>query len=148
MPHAGLMDESALGPVEGPLQRAKLHLRGGRRRLKQGKISAGLVTLYDALGAAMRWYAGSPGRKDGLNISEDDDITDEKKLFEILRRSGVIDNSFDYEAFDSLVERALHNEMPGYDYTGILKNIESVMIQLGVMPFDEKELPPEDPSTF
>lgn len=148
MPHAGLMDESVLGPVEGPLQRAKLHVRGGRRRLSQGKVSAGIVTLYDALGAAMSWYVAFPGNKSSLSIREDDDITNDNNLFEILKRSGVIDNSFDYEAFDLLVEKALHTEMPEYDYAELLKGIESVMTQLGVMPFEEKELPPEDPSIF
>jgi hypothetical protein len=48
-----LMNEQELGPVAGLLQRARLHLRGGKRRLRQGKISAGIVTLYDALEGAM-----------------------------------------------------------------------------------------------
>ena len=60
MPHFGLMNEQELGPVAGPLQRARLHLRGGKRRLRQGKISAGIVTLYDALEGAMLSYAESP----------------------------------------------------------------------------------------
>jgi hypothetical protein len=38
--------------------------------------------------------------------------------------------------------------MPDYDYQGVLSAFESVMTQLGVMPFDEERLPPEDPSTF
>lgn len=36
MPHFGLMDADALGPIEAPLMRARLHIRGGRRRLRQG----------------------------------------------------------------------------------------------------------------
>ena len=47
-----------------------------------------------------------------------------------------------------LVEKALREEMPGYDYRPLLSGIESVMVQLGVMPFDEAALPPEDPKTF
>jgi hypothetical protein len=71
MPHFGLMDEKALGPVEGPLQRARLHVRGGKRRLRQGKVAAGIVTLYDALNGAMQWYAASPGgRKLALKEGE------------------------------------------------------------------------------
>jgi hypothetical protein len=38
--------------------------------------------------------------------------------------------------------------MTDYDCRGLLEGIESVMVQLGVMPFNEDELPPEDPSTF
>jgi N-acetylglucosamine-6-phosphate deacetylase len=74
MPHAGLMDTDALGPESAALQRARLHIRGGKRRLRQGKISAGLLTLYDALNAAMEWYITSPDRKDLLSITEKDDL--------------------------------------------------------------------------
>ncbi len=148
MPHFGLMDEYALGPVEGPLMRAKLHIRGGKRRLRQGKISAGIVTLYDALCSAMEWYIAVPERRQKLKIKESDNLKDDKTLFAVLNNSGVLDGSFDYEVFNELVEKAMMQEMPDYDYGGTLKGIESVMTRLGVMPFDENKLLPEDPSTF
>jgi hypothetical protein len=148
MPHFGLMDEDALGPEAGPLQRAKLHIRAGRRRLRQDKISAGIVTLYDALLSAMKWYVASLQRRKRLQIEEGDDLTDDRTVFMILRRSGVLDGTFDYGSFDKLVENAMDHEMPDYDYRGVLSGIETVMTQLGVMPFNEKDLPPEDPSTF
>jgi len=59
MPHFGLMNERNMGPVEGPFLRARLHMRGGKRRLRQGKIAAGIVTLYDALNAAMQAYVAA-----------------------------------------------------------------------------------------
>ncbi len=148
MPHFGLMDEEALGPEAGPLQRARLHLRGGRRRLRQGKISAGIVTLYDALISAFRWYIANPERRSSLEIREGDDLTDDKTVFEILTRSGVLDEQFDYTEFDKIVEYASDHEMPGYDYRLLLKGVEYFMTRLGVMPFEESDLPPEDPSTF
>jgi len=148
VPHAGLMDEDALGPEAGPLQRAKLHIRGGRRRLRQGKISAGIVTLYDALLSALKWYVASPERRKKLLVRDGEDMTDDRKVFEVLVRSGVLDTAFDYASFDRLVEKAMDEEMPGYDFAPVLGGIESVMTRLGVMPFDEKDLPPEDPSTF
>ena len=148
MPHAGLMDRDALGPEAGPLMRAKLHIRGGKRRLMQGKISAGIVTLYDALLEAMQWYIASPERRDGLQIREGDDMRDDEILFGALIRAGALDGRFDYKAFDKLIEKALKQDMPEYDYAEMLNGIESVMTQLGVMPFDEVELPAEDPSTF
>ncbi|HET6515812.1 MAG TPA: hypothetical protein VFG09_11680 [Thermodesulfovibrionales bacterium] len=148
MPHFGLMDEGALGPVEGPFQRARLHIRGGRRRLRQGKISAGIVTLYDALSAAMQWYIASPEREQSVKVNEGEDIRDDETAYRVLVRSKVLDGSFDYQAFDSLVVRALNEELADYDYHQVLKGIESVMTQLGVMPFDEAGLPAEDPSTF
>jgi len=148
MPHFGLMDEKTLGPVEGPRQRARLHIRGGKRRLREGKISAGIVTLYDALEGAMRSYLADPKRSAKLEMRGDENLNHEKELYAVLVRSGVIDGEFDFEAFDRLVERALHEEMPAYDYRELVAGIETVMTQLGVMPFDEASLPPEDPSTF
>ncbi len=148
MPHAGLMDERALGPEEGPLQRARLHIRGGRRRLRQGKTAAGIATLYDALDAGLSWYFASPGRRERLFIAPGDDLNDDRTMFGILVRSGVLDRSFDFDAFDRLLEQALQAELPGYDHREVLAGIERVMTQLGVMPFDEAALPPEDPSTF
>ncbi len=148
MPHDGFMDERALGPEIGPLQRARLHIRGGKRRLRQGKIAAGIVTLYDALEGALSWFVGSPERRRLLRIHEGENLNDERALFRILQRSGVLDQSFDYDSFDLIVERATREEMSDFDYRDMLSRFESVMTQLGVMPFDERGLPPEDPSTY
>ena len=148
MPHFGLMDENKLGPVEGPLQRARLHIRGGKRRLRQGKIAAGIVTLYDALEGAMKSYVADPAKRVRLTIHADENLNDERTLYAVLVRSRVLDGVFDYDSFDRLVETALHEELPGYDYRELLTRFETVMTRLGVMPFDEAALPPEDPKTF
>jgi len=148
MPHFGLMDEKKLGPIEGPFQRARLHIRGGKRRLREGKISAGIVTLYDALEGAMKFYAAEPARLASLTVHAGENLNDEKTLYNVLVRSRVLDGAFDYEAFDRLVETALHQELPAYDYREMLSGLEAVMTRLGVMPFDEAALPPEDPETF
>jgi hypothetical protein len=149
MPHFGLMDtRDSFEKEEGALLRARLHIRGGKRRLRQGKISAGIVTLYDALLFALRWYVASPERRKTLSVRKEDDLKDEKSVMDILRRSKVPASDFDYVAFDSLVDRASREEMPDYDYSGMLRDFEAFMTSLGVMPFDEAELPPEDPATF
>jgi len=148
MPHAGLMNEQSLGPVKGPFQRARLHIRGGKRRLRQGKTSAGIVTLYDALLAAMEWYVNAPEHRSSLSIGGDSDLMNDRNVYSLLVRSRVLDGKFDFLGFDSLTEIALNEEMPAYDYRELLDGIESVMTQLGVMPFDEASLPPEDPKTF
>jgi len=142
------MDEETLGPVEGPLQRARLHIRGGKRRLRQGKISAGIATLYDALNAAMQWYIAAPERKARLEIRKGENLNDDSVVYRVLVRAGVLDGSFDFEAFDRLTEKALYREMPDYDYRELFMSFEHVMAQLGVMPLDESQLPPEDPATF
>ncbi len=148
MPHAGLMNEQELGPVAGPLQRARLHIRGGKRRLRQGKIAAGIVTLYDALNAAMQWYVARSDGRPGAAPGPEDDLNSDRSLYRMLVRWGALDGSFDFDAFDRLTEQALSSELPGYDYRGLLEAIEKVMTALGVMPFDEAALPPEDPATF
>ncbi len=147
MPHAGLMEEKKLGPVFGPLQRARLHLRAGKRRLRQGKISAGIVTLFDALSGAMEFYAESPERKPALKVMAGEDLKEEKVLYRVLVRSGVLDGRFDFDGFERLMERALSEEVTGLE-CGVLQGIESILTQLGVMPFDEAQLPEEDPNTF
>lgn len=145
MPHFGLIDEKALGPVQGPRMRARLHIRGAKRRLARGKISIGLITLYDALISAMQSYlASEPGSR--LTKKEGDDVRNDKTLYRILTDSGVLDGRFDYESFDELVDRALEEELDSYDYQPLVDDIESVMVQLGVLPFDESRLPPEDPN--
>lgn len=147
MPHFGLMDENALGPEAGPLMRAKLHIRGGRRRLNQGKISLGIITLYDALVSALQWYVSSEERRKTLSIESGEDLRDDRTVYAILKRSGKLDDTFHYEQFNGIVEKAIKQEMPDYDYSEMLARLESFFTQLGVMPFDESELPPEDPST-
>lgn len=148
MPHAGLMNEREMTIEAGSLLRARLHLRSGKRRLRQGKISAGIVTLYDAVSAALDWYLAGPERAKQLDVSESDDLTDEKQIYSILVSSGVLNRIFDYDKFDKLVERALQGEIEGFDYTELLEALNSFMTSLGVMPFDEDTLPPEDPSTY
>jgi len=148
MPHFGLMNERDLGPVEGPFLRARLHMRGGKRRLREGKIAAGIVTLSDALEGAMRSFVADPKRASRLEVREGEDLNKDGTLYAVLVRSGVLDGTFDFPAFDRLVEKALREEMPGYDYRDLLTGIESLMIQLGVLPFDEGSLPPEDPKTY
>ena len=147
MPHFGLMDADALGDLKAALQRARLHLRSGRRRLSQGKISAGLVTLYDALEQALEWYVSSPRGRESRGLDGSKERTSRSR-YRRLEETGVLDGTFDFDAFDALVEKALREELPGRDCGADLEGVESVMRQLGVMPFDEKALPPEDPRTF
>ena len=148
MPHAGLMDERAFGPEEGPLLRARLHIRGGKRRLGQGKIAAGIVTLYDALSGALEWYIASSERRKNLVMEEVANLNNDRIVYGILVRANVLDGRFDFDAFDQLVERALKEEMPNYDYREMLIGLENIMTQLSVIPFDVSALPPEDPTTY
>lgn len=104
-------------------------------------MSLGLITLYDALISAMEWYFALPERRKTLAIRKDDDVRDDRVMYRILTESAVLDGRFDYGAFDALVTEALQHEMPSLEHGRILSDVESVMTQLGVMPFDEKALP-------
>ena len=149
MPHFGLMStEESFRAPEGALLRARLHIRGGRRRLKQGKIAAGIVTLYDALIFALRWYITFPEHRKALTLPTSADLTDEKVMIRFLREAGVLDGAFDLDTFETLVERAASEDMKDFDYAVLLDQFESLMRRLEVMPFDETQLPPEDPSTY
>lgn len=147
MPHFGLMDAAALGPERAALQRARLHVRGGKRRLRQGKISAGVATLSDALSFAMEWFCASAERRSQVQATARE-LLDDRALYAALVRSAVLSGTFDYERFDQVLDRALASEIPAADAAGILEGVESVLTELGVLPFDENALPPEDPGTY
>ena len=104
--------------------------------------------MYDALSAAMQWYVAAPDRRHALAIRNGDPLINDRSVYTILVRSGVLDGSFDFDAFDLLLERALGEEITAYDHRELLSGVDSVLTQLGVMPFDEAALPPEDPATY
>lgn len=73
---------------------------------------------------------------------------DDRSLYAALVNAGVLSGSFDFDLFNRVVDRALVSEIAPDDASGILEGVESVFTQLGVLPFDDEELPPEDPNTF
>jgi hypothetical protein len=149
MPHFGLMStKDSFDTEEGALLRSRIHIRAGKKKLLQGKISDGIVTFFDAFLFALRWYIASPERRKLLPGGDEIDRTDEKQIFQALCSSPVLQIEFDFDSFDALVEKALHEEMPDYDFSEMISGFEAFMIQLGVMPFDETMLPPEAPATF
>lgn len=149
MPHFGLMNtKESFENARGALLRARLHIRGAKRRLGQGKISAGIVTLYDALIFGLRYYFMIPEHRTAAGITEALDLTDEKAMISALRDAGMGAAEFNLAEFEELVDKASVDEMADYDYTMMLARFESLMTLLEVMPFDESLLPPEDPSTF
>jgi hypothetical protein len=147
MPHFGLMDEKKLGPTATALQRARLHIRAGKRRLRQEKFSAGIATLYDALSHAMYWYLLTHPEIDTLG-NPADRAADDRQLFNRLVDAGVLENKRQYETLAHLLQEALNKKLPAGDYHGIIQEVETIMTRLGVMPFDEDRLPPENPNTY
>lgn len=147
MPHFGLMDESQMSPEAAALLRARLHLRGGRRRLQQGKLAAGIATIYDALVSAMRWYGLTHQGELGLT-GDVEAFEDDRRLFGLLVEVGVLDVAFDFDRLESHMERAVTHQPLAFDWTEELTAVEAQLTRLGVLPLDEDALPPEDPATF
>ncbi len=140
MPHFGLMDESSMSPSDAELLRTRLHIRAARRRIREGKSSTGLATLFDALLSALRWYALS-GHAGPPGLNPDD----ERSVYDALVLSGRLDGRLDFDSFNRMAEAAVNKKPRDYGITEILREFESVMVELGVMPFDEEALPPEKP---
>ncbi len=149
MPHFGHIDESKMEIHEADLFRARLHLRSGRRRLSEGKLRSGVETVYDALYSAMRAYVLSPANRQRF---ENIDIGSEQVLHDALVRAGVLDGRFEFLRFKEMVEEAVNEELPVYDHeydpAWMISGVESIMIQLGALPFDETSLPKERPGDF
>lgn len=149
MPHFGLMStKDSFDSAEGALLRARLHIRSGKKKLMKSEIADGIVTLYDALIFALRFYLMIPEHRDELVTQESLDLTDEKAMIKVLREARILDNTFDLDEFEDLVDKAAVGEMADFDYRPMLSRFESLMTLLEVMPFDEAQLPSEDHSTF
>ncbi len=149
MPHFGLMDENKMSHGDAALLRAKLHVRCGRRRLFEGKLPEAVTTLYDAIHSAMRWYAITTAEvhaeihKRGEAVFEDD-----AQLQRLLVEQGAWDEALNFSELEMLVNAALDHNVPELDPQLFMNRVDAVLVKLGVMPFDEAELPPEDPNTL
>lgn len=152
MPHYKLMDANTMNPPDALLLRSKLHVRGGKRRLSQNKIPAAIASLYDAFLSAMQRFFVSSELKKLLKIPENEiDLDDEEFLFSVLKESGIIDDTFtkgDFQYLLLILDEALVQKTKSYDYDSYFGKYDNIMTQLGVLPFSEKELPPEDPLTY
>ncbi|MHA2032771.1 MAG: hypothetical protein ACW99Q_25655 [Candidatus Kariarchaeaceae archaeon] len=152
MPHFRLMDADKMNPADALLLRAKLHVRGGRRRVSQNKIPAAIASLHDAFLSAMQRFFVSSELKELLQIPESDiDLYDDDFLFPVLMESGIIDDTFtkdDFQYLSLILDEALEQETKNFDKDLYFSKYDNIMTQLGVLPFSEKELPPEDPSTY
>jgi len=151
MPHFGLMTPENMTEDESVFIRARLHIRGAKRRLREGKVSLGFVTLYDALISGMRYWVLSPDLKNHIKVKDLDDITDDVNLFQILKRSNVINDPIslsDFKLIQNIMEEALTKELKLNQIEKYLEKFKMIMLQLKILPFNELDLPPEDPNTY
>lgn len=145
MPHYGLMDESKITEADAALLRARLHLRGGKRRLEKGLTAAGIVALYDSVLFGMRYYIAR--HKGCASFVESVDLWDAVGLFHTLVRAGVFDDAITFNRFSLNVERVLRQESFSFDAENTLIEAEAILMKLGVMPVNEAALPGESSSS-
>jgi len=150
MPHFGLIDDS-LQQADASLLRARLHVRGGKIRLSEGRKEDGVAALYDAQVHAMFRYFDSSELRSDLPIGDDDDLNDDRTLFIILKKAGVIDSTMDVQDFDyiyQIMDDAIEDNMIEFDEHQFMFRFNRIMISLKALPFDESELPKRIPETL
>jgi hypothetical protein len=146
MPHFGLIDEK-LPEIEQCLLRARIHIRGGKERIKKGEISAGIAALYDAFIFSLYWYFLSDDMLKPLLFNGDGTYNDEEILYLILLSCGKIDGTFDLKGFLKLTIKAINNELNEVNDT-FIQEFDSLMEQLKVLPYNENRLPQEQSITL
>jgi hypothetical protein len=146
-PHFGLIDSDKLSRKEEVLMRAKLHWRCGTRRIREGKTASGVATLYDALLSGMRWYIMNNLMKDSGDIS-DEELENERYVLFLLKKAEKIGPQFDMNQIQDLVDMALMEEKIKVGQEQFIEQLEGFLTGIHVLPFEESELPPEDPATF
>lgn len=146
MPHFGHMDPD-LKPDEAALLRSRLHLRCGRRRIREQKTADGIATLYDALLSGIRWLAMTNKSIEKEWMLPTNEVSDDSYLIGIIKNTAP-EIGPDIEILKELTAQVLADRKPDYDADDLLRLIDRVMTRLGVLPFDENSLPPETPDTF
>ncbi|MHA1995388.1 MAG: hypothetical protein ACW97Z_12670 [Candidatus Hodarchaeales archaeon] len=146
------MNSEEMKPDEAALLRARLHIRGGKRRLSEGKYAAGVAALHDALIHGMQWYLLSTHPEVVYpNIDADYDITDDDTLLQLLQKTPTFSgNSYneEFQYLSEILDQALSERMVDFDESRYLNIIHNFMMHLGVEPFSESNLPPENPTTY
>ncbi|MHA2071694.1 MAG: hypothetical protein ACW985_07905, partial [Candidatus Thorarchaeota archaeon] len=100
------------------LSRAKLHILGGMDRLERGEIADAIAAFYDAFASAMWRYFVSDELRASLIIYKKDYLARDRTLFEVLKRSGIIDTSFsqsDFDYIDGLLNDVLEERTVNFD---------------------------------
>ena len=136
MPHTGLIEDN-LSPGDEALLRVKLHVQSGWDRLEKGEIADAIAVFYDAFVSAMWRYFISDELRTSLVIYEEDDLAEDRSLFEILKRTRIIDASFtktDFDYFSDLLDDVLEDRSVHLDVNTFQDKFENVMHQLGALP--------------
>lgn len=136
-----LMDAGKITDARTALIRARLYLRGGKRRLQAGSPAEGIAALYHAVLFGMRYYIAR--HKSCESWVKSIDPWDAAGLFHALARVGLFDDPLTFNRFSLMVERALWQGPLLFDIDATLAEVEMMLTKLGVPPFNEATRPHE-----
>jgi len=83
-----------------------------------------------------------------LLFNDDGSFKDEEILYHILLSYGRIDGTFDLKNFLKLTIKAINNELNEFQDDSFIKDFDSLIEQLNILPYDENILPQEQPVTL
>jgi hypothetical protein len=114
-------------------ERVRLHVIGGKTRLECGEDADAVAAFYDAVSSAMQMYT-YPELSYRIH-AEDDKIarSDDRILFEVLKKSDIIDDSItdnDFDYIEKTLDDALENRMSKFDSKKFLDITERLLAQL------------------
>lgn len=141
MTHLGLMDVTQMTEEDAALMSARRLLRGGKRYLLEGHSAEGIAALYDALLFGMRHFIAEAVRHKRIDITNNDDLWDCAAMYHKMAQAGIFDDPCAFNRLSLIVERALWEESFSFDAYAVLMEVEKMLTNLGVMPFDEDILP-------
>ena len=136
MPHTGVIDDSLKGEQE-LLARAHLHLKGGLDRLENKLEEDAVAALYDAISSAMQRFTYPGVSNQTLIIKEGEDISEDMTLFNVLRRTGIIDNSVsedDFTYIETVLDDALEYRLSNFNRGKFIETTNRLLMQLHVIP--------------
>jgi hypothetical protein len=118
---------------------ACLNLRHGKRRLQKGRAVAGVSALYDALLFGMHYFVADAERHNRTIYASNDELWDYAVLYQKLVKAGIFEDPYAFNRLTLIVERALWQGSLSFDTDIILKEIEKMLTQIGVL----NKIPPD-----
>ena len=129
----GFLDTNLLTDAQTELLCARLYLRAGKRRVKNGFRPHDMAAFYNSVFFGMRYYIV---KHKGYDVFvKDHDLWDAANLFQFLTRAGVFDDPLLFNRFSLAVERALWQASYSFDLNTLLEEVEGILTKLGVLPY-------------
>ena len=113
---------------------AYLNLRHGKRCLQKGLTTKGVAALYDSVLFGMHYCLA---RHSGFSRPHIE-LWDAASMFQALTRIGLFEDSRMFNRFNLIAERALWQGFISPDAELILREVEGLLMTLGVIPSMKK----------